>query len=106
MSKITTLQHFRNIAELKEYFGVILPKPHDWRLLNPEVGSIHGLPRSQGVAQATNGILVAIQQDKKLFIGHIASWTADEEQPVKLVTAKKVSASKPRQPKFDISDFI
>lgn len=59
---------------------ITLPKPYDWRLLQPcLIGSINALPESQGVAIATNGILVAIMQPTGLYIGHLQFFIPDEE---------------------------
>lgn len=107
MAKITTLQPFKTIDEVKIRFGV-LPRPFEWRLLAlPVVGSINGIPTSQGTAIATNGILVAIVQGKYLFIGHIDSFVADETETVSLAQSVKVKkARQPKSPDLDISEFI
>lgn len=108
MARVTTIQHFSSIAELKQSFGTTLPKPHDWRLL-PQgvVGAIHAIPTSQGVAIATNGILVAIIQETRLFIGHVEFFVPDEEETV-VVDFKKASVTEKKQPqpRVDISEFI
>jgi hypothetical protein len=110
MAKIILTPHFRSIAELKEHFATVLPRPHDWRLMEPIVGQIHGIPTSHGVAIATNGILVAIeQQGRYLFIGHVATFVPDEQETqVMSVVKKSKDATKPvtpKRPTIDISEF-
>jgi hypothetical protein len=109
MAKLTTMQVFKSISDLKETYHMTLPRPFDWRLLSPcVVGAINGIPTSQGTAVATNGILVAIVQANGLFIGHLDSFVADEQQPeqvVRVATTPKVTKL-PKQPKVDISEFV
>jgi hypothetical protein len=108
MAKLTTFQQFGTVAQIKEHYKLILPKPYDWRLIVPNlVGQIHALPGSRGVAVATNGIIVAIVQTDGLFLGHMENFIPDDEQPVEVV--KEVKAKKPtsgRKQKVDISEFI
>jgi hypothetical protein len=108
MAKILVPQHFPNVNALAQHHGMILPKPHYWRLLQPcLVGAIHGIPTSQGTAVATNGILVAIQQPHRLFIGHFDWFVPDEQQPV--VEHKEGKEKKERQarkPAVDITEFV
>ena len=110
MPKITLIQLFRDVAEVKEQYQTTLPKPHDWRLLPEQVvGSINGVPTAQGTAIATNGILVAIAQDgNKLFIGHLDSFIADEQQPAIEVTVAVAKKPRTMTPKVttDISEFV
>ena len=107
MAKVYQIQHFSSIAAFKEHWGITLPRPHDWRLLvKPEVGAIHGIPSSQGVAVATNGILVAIQRWKDVFIGHIDSFVPDNEYTTASKMAKPTRVVKHREAKVDISEFV
>ena len=49
-----------------------------WRRVRPRPGHIHGLPGSQGVVTATNGILCTIDQNGRTFIGHYDFFVADK----------------------------
>jgi hypothetical protein len=109
MAKVTTIQTFVSIADIKEQYGMTLPKPFEWRLLAiPFVGAVNGIPTSHGVAVATNGILVAIVQDeRRLFIGHIDSFVADtQENEVRLTVRQAVKPRKEKKPTMDISEFV
>jgi hypothetical protein len=109
MAKVTTIQTFVSIADIKEQYGMTLPKPFEWRLLAiPLVGAVNGIPTSHGVAVATNGILVAIVQDeRRLFIGHIDSFIADtQENEVRLTVRQAVKPRKEKKPTMDISEFV
>jgi hypothetical protein len=109
MAKVTTIQTFVSIADIKEQYGMTLPKPFEWRLLAiPFVGAVNGIPTSHGVAVATNGILVAIVQDeRRLFIGHIDSFIADtQENEVRLTVRQAVKPRKEKKPTMDISEFV
>lgn len=103
MAKLSSLQHFSSVAALASYHGITMPRPNDWRLLSPAlVGSINGLPTSQGTAVATNGILVAIVQAGGLFFGHFAFFVADEQ------AEERVNNTKTRKLKqvVDIMEFV
>ena len=110
--KLTTVRFFDHLDQFKEFYGCVLPKPHPWRLLDrPMVGQINGIPALRGVAQATNGILVAVtQNDKSMFVGHLDSFTCDEQEHVVFFGAPakeaKTKTKKPRQPEVDISEFM
>ena len=107
MAKITSINCFTSPNDLKEQYGVMLPKPHEWRLLPLAVsGAIHGIPTSQGVAVATNGIHVAIVQHTRLFIGHIDFFVADEQEVVVNFKKNTVTTKQERKPTVDISEFI
>ena len=109
MAKLSILQSFSSVHQLAQEYGAILPKPYDWRLLQPcLVGSINGIPTSQGTAVATNGILVAIMQPTGLFIGHYDWFVPDEQQPVleASVATKPKKERQARQPALDISEFV
>jgi hypothetical protein len=94
-------------AHIASHFGQRLPRPYDWRLVQePFTGEVHGIPSLRGVAIATNGILLAIEQPQsKLAIVHLDTFVADAVDGVVVVRqAKKPSASKPKA--YDISEFI
>lgn len=82
MARITTIQTFHSVADLKLTHKVVLPKPHDdWRLIQePYQGEINGCPTLRGTAIATNGIMVAILQPKGIVFGHLDFFNPDEEQ--------------------------
>lgn len=108
MAKHTTLQYFSSMAQLKETYHVVLPRPYDWHLIaRPAYGQIHGIPTMRGVAIATNGILVAIiQENDCLTIGHLDNFIPDDvEVDVKVLTAKPVTR-KPTTHEVDIMEFV
>ena len=112
MARLLINQPHESLVQVKNVFNVVLPKPHDWRLLNPAiVGEINGLPRSRGVAIATNGILVAIKQNEdQLFIGHLEYFVPDEDSGAEGVIQSRLSpvskkTTKTRKPKVDIEEF-
>lgn len=107
--KVKTLQHFKSVADFALHYGVVLPKPRqDWRLIaEPPVGSIVGIPSSQGVAVATNGILCAIVQGKQVFYGHIDFFVTDEceNEPPKTLR-ERLTKKAPSKPKVTIAEFV
>ena len=106
MARLTVPQHFFSVSQIKETFGTTLPKPHEWRLIQqPIVGAIHGLPTTQGVAIATNGIEVVILQYDKIILGHLDFFVADQQQesPVTIKVTNPVKQKQPRE--RDINEF-
>ena len=71
-----------------------LPKPWDgWRLVVPEVpGQINGIDAMRGVAIATNGILVAIEDEHGIVCyGHLEWFVKDDaEQETSLDTEQMI----------------
>lgn len=66
----------------------------DWRDMD-EIGHLHGIPRSDGRAIATNGILIVVQRNANDYIiGHMDSWVK-----FKGPRESKPSSSKPRKAK-------
>lgn len=68
---------FSCVQQFCAYYKLTLDKKTDWRLTPRIIGSIHGLPNSFGILQATNGILCHIIQHNdgstpRIFTGHIA----------------------------------
>lgn len=65
---------FSCVQSFCSHYKLTLDKHTDWRLTPRIVGSIHAIPSSFGVLQATNGILCHIIQPdgKTIFIGHMA----------------------------------
>lgn len=105
MARLTTNQTFTSIAEVKQVFGITLPKPYDWRLLSPcVVGEINGLPNLRGTAIATNGILVAIVQQTGLIIGHLDYFVADQDQSMPQDVNRSVVV-KAKKTKINIEEF-
>ena len=101
---------FCTLHDLKEITGP-LPKPHNWRLLEPaQVGAIHALPESQGVAVATNGILVVIIRPLGIFIGHMENFVIDVEATARGTEKKervvRAAARKQAVNKINMDDFI
>lgn len=71
---------FRNLGQLCECYGH-LPRPKTWRMLANQVpGNINGLPKMRGMAIATNGIHVAIENAActQLYIGHLQWFVIDD----------------------------
>jgi hypothetical protein len=109
MARLTTLQTFTSIAELRTTTGHVLPAPFEWRLLPLQViGQINGLPGYHGTAVATNGIHVAIMQADRLLIGHFDYFIADEqsEMPALTKAVKQPRAVAVAKPTVDISEFV
>ena len=73
---------FSSVDDFKKAYKTNLPKPYDWRLIEPMVGEINGIPTSRGIAVATNGILVAIMQNDGIVFGHLDWFVKDVEQPI------------------------
>jgi hypothetical protein len=107
MARHEVLQVFASIDAIKKEFKVLLPKPYDWRLLQPcFVGEVNGLPSMRGTAIATNGILLAILQDNALLIGHMDSFVIDLEQGEALGKVAKVASTKTTKKNVPIEDFV
>lgn len=88
MAKLTTLQPFRDVGEIKNIYHITLAKPYEWRLIKePFVGEINGISTMRGVAVATNGILVAIMQSTGMVVGHLEYFVADLDAPVEVESA-------------------
>lgn len=71
---------FKNLGELCECYGY-LPRPKTWRMLPLGVpGMINALPLSNGIAIATNGVHVAIENTacSALYIGHLEWFVVDD----------------------------
>lgn len=99
---------FSSVAELAKTHRVLLPKPYEWRLLNPSLqGEVQGIPNCRGTAVASNGILVLVLQDKSFFFGHIDWFVTDNDEDL---TVKKVLAGKTAKPtkkeNVDILEFV
>lgn len=80
ISKVNFNRPFKNLGELCECYGY-LPRPKTWRMLPFAVpGEIHALPNTRGMAVATNGIHVAIENStyNELFIGHLDWFIVDD----------------------------
>ena len=99
MAKLTTLQPFRDIGDIKSTYHITLAKPYEWRLIKePYVGEINGIAKMRGVAVATNGILVAIMQPTGMVVGHLDYFVADVDEPDYVVeTAVAVNREKEKQ---------
>ena len=82
MAKVTVLQQFDSITDLRSRLNVQLPKPHDeWRLIKePYYGEILACPAMRGLAVCTNGIHVGIQSSHRFYIGHL-NWFIPDELP-------------------------
>ena len=79
MARSIIPQQFQSIAQLKASYAIILPKPYEWRLIaEPCVGQINGLPKTQGIVVATNGIECLIVQENGLVLGHNDFFVADD----------------------------
>lgn len=71
-------------ASLREFVvanRLMLPKPTEtWRLVKDQPsGSIIGLPSIQGIAVATNGIIVAIERsDREILFCHLEWFKCDK----------------------------
>lgn len=87
--------------------GCYLPRPYEWRLMSEcSVGSVHGIPSINGIAVATNGILVCVQQGTTFKIAHAESWVADEVECEVKRTAQKTAISKNFPPVNPFEGFI
>lgn len=117
MAKLATLQHFPSVHAFAQHYGLILPRPYDWRLLaDCPVGEVSGIPSLRGTAIATNGIVAAvITGEDKHFFCHIDYFIADADESVdldsvkvplsKLVKRERKSEKSPATP-VDVSEFI
>jgi hypothetical protein len=93
-------QNYRSLLDFAKHHEVCLPKPHDWRLTKePVTGEIQGISGIRGFAVATNGILVALENDRgDLAFGHLdwfvpdAETTQSEPQTPKTPKARKMKA--------------
>ena len=105
MARLSLPSDYSSVAELQKTLRLTLPKPYEWRLLNPQpVGQIHALPESRGIAVATNGILVLIMQGDRPFYGHLDWFEQDENEPVARVVSK--SKREKKQPTISMIDFV
>lgn len=104
MAKTTIPCAFVSVAELAKTHKVLLPRPYEWRLLQPALhGQVLGVPSCRGTAVATNGILVMVLQQDSFFFGHIDWFVVDED---KNLSVKKVLSGTKKQPKVDILEFV
>lgn len=76
----------------------------DWRPINPPIaGKINGLPNMSGLAFATNGILVLIDQNGANLTGHLDFFEpADKDQSERLNEFKEPS-KRSRKKKIEIN---
>lgn len=88
-SSITT-NSYPSLREFVVTNRIQLPKPTEtWRLVKDQpIGSIVGLPTIQGIAVATNGIIVAIERsDRSILFAHLEWFKCDKGE------------TEPREPK-------
>lgn len=81
MLTFSTTNSYNSLREFVISNKLMLPKPTEtWRLVkNQPVGSIIGLPTIQGIAVATNGILVAIERtDREILFCHLEWFRCDK----------------------------
>lgn len=81
MNSLISTNSYASLREFVITNRLQLPKPTEtWRLVkNQPTGSITGLPSIQGVAVATNGILVAIERsDKSILFCHLEWFKCDK----------------------------
>lgn len=89
MAKVIVSNPFVSVKELALSHHIVLPKPHEWRLLSsPSSGEVQGLSGIRGVGVATNGIHVAILSNEKIQIAHLDWFVADEQD-----TAQRTGAT-------------
>lgn len=100
-----------HLEQLVRHHKCLLPKPkEDWRLvLKPVSGHINGLEESMfGIAVATNGIMVAIEDPIAdiLFYGHLEWFIKDttEESDLDVIITAKVK--KPKKFDEDFEDYV
>lgn len=78
--KVTFSRPFVNLGQVCETYGY-LPRPKTWRMLPLAIpGEINGLHNMRGLAIATNGIHVAIENSActELYIGHLEWFIVDD----------------------------
>lgn len=67
-----------------------IPKSGDWRLVDPHMGEVNGLPQSRGHVVVTNGIMCYIElSDGTLYEGHFTAWVPDKMPPKASSSAKR-----------------
>jgi hypothetical protein len=80
---------YANIFVFKAAHGITWPATEWWRLTDRVVGQINGLPQSNGILTATNGILCYIEQPQdhkiNLFLGHIEWFIPDADVSVQRI---------------------
>lgn len=99
-------QHYPSLFSLVRHHKVMLPAPKEtWRLLQqPCLGNINGLPDFRGIAVATNGIIVAIEDPVMdlLFFGHLEWFVKENDNASDLdVVIKAKRPSKKKDSKLD-----
>lgn len=73
-------QRYSSISMFCNAHGIPIPRKGDWRLTDRVRGNISGVPNSDGILTATDGILCFIEQEYRVFCGHVEHFIEDKEQ--------------------------
>lgn len=104
MLTTTITNGYESLREFVVMNRLMLPKPTEtWRLVKDQPsGSIVGLPTIQGIAVATNGILVAIERsDNSILFCHLEWFKCDKGEIETIREAKAIWHNKTTKPSLD-----
>jgi len=81
MAHIGELSTFPSVLAFFRHYRMPIPKSGEWRLAEPKLGEIVGVPNSRGKLIATNGIeCFIVREDDSLFRGHLDWFKADKQE--------------------------
>jgi hypothetical protein len=84
--------------------GFVLPRPHPWRRVKREHGTINGLPQFEGWVFASNGPLVLIETvTGVIHIGHKDWFIKTKLEPA---PHAKRAARLPEHERVNIDEFV
>lgn len=111
LPKERMLNPYVYLEKLVRKHGCMLPKPkEDWRLVqHPVMGHINGLQDSmRGMAMATNGIMVAIEDQVAniLFFGHLEWFNKETDEESDLDVVIKARVKKPSKLDLEFQDYV
>lgn len=107
MQVISATNSYGSLREFVVTNRLMLPKPTEtWRLVKDQPsGSIVGLPTIQGIAVATNGILVAIERsDRSILFCHLEWFKCDKGEIETIREPKAIGSGKTT--KLSLDPFV
>lgn len=98
------IQPYSSVNEFAARHNLILPRPFCWRLIaEPRTGEISGISGIRGFAIATNGILVAIEDNVDIAFGHLDFFVPDADITPGVQGSSRSTAKK--TPQININEY-
>lgn len=96
------MPQYRDPHAIFHTYGEIRPDAENWRLVDPRIGSVQGLPSVRGHILCTNGILALVDCGREyLFECHLDNFIAEPEERVSYAAPKATSESRVKANKLD-----